>query len=104
MSLKEKIEWLDDSYGVVAKWIWRIVFYPICALIFYSSTAYLNTHYVSKSDFDSYKEIIVSENKASFDEVNKKLDLLLLRDASGAEKFADFERRITRLENNADQK
>ncbi|HWB60859.1 MAG TPA: hypothetical protein VG733_15285 [Chthoniobacteraceae bacterium] len=46
---------------------------------------------------------MVDEDKANFEQVNKKLDVLLLNDAKGGEKFMDFEQRITRLENRADE-
>jgi hypothetical protein len=69
-----------------------------------TATSYLNQNYVPNKDFDLWKTAAVQKTKGSFEEVNKKLDLLLLRDASGVEKFNDLDRRISRLEDRRDKR
>jgi hypothetical protein len=101
--IKTSLESFEANYGTLIKWALRAVFYPVLLLLAYSATAYLNVNYVKQGEFAEYKAAANADTKQNFKEVNKKLDLLLLRDASGGEKFSDFERRITRLENKADK-
>jgi len=108
--IREKIEEFDNTYGIVAKWVWRVVFYPLLILSFYAGTGYLDKNYVSRVLFDKTvanstgeRAKVAEEQKAGLKDISGKLDALLLRDSANAQRFSDYDRRLGRLEDKVDK-
>ena len=109
-ALRSKIETFNNSYGALATWIWRLVFYPLLLLVFYSGKSYLELNYVDKAHFDkamstllAEKHRIAAEEKQELNEITGKLDSLLQSGAASSQRLTDAERRISRLEDKQDR-
>jgi hypothetical protein len=92
---KRKIESFNKSYGTLITFLWRFLFYPILALVFYSSVSYLDSHYVSREYFDK----AVAKVESSQREIIGKIDGVLIYNAAAIEKAGNLNERIIRLEN-----
>jgi len=106
---QSKIKKIDESYGIIARWLFYILVYPVCFLGFFSGKAYLNENYVSKTYYNesvskssTERKEATLEEKVEFKEIKGKLDVLLEQNASHNQKFSDTERRLENIEKRAD--
>ncbi len=109
-TLVSKIEVFESGYGKILTWIFRILLLPFLSLGMYSTNLYLDAHYVPRTYFDESMTVLSTDKKAyagevktSFETVNGKLDLLIIGNASNAQRFTDFERRLGSLETKVDR-
>lgn len=103
---QKKIENWQKSYGALATFLWRALFYPVLALVLYSASSYLDSHYVDRAHFDSSmqtlavdKERYNEETQAHLKEINSKLDTVIVTQSAVLERAANLNERVIRLEN-----
>ena len=94
----QSVKDFHSAYGILIGYAWRIVFYPVLALVLYSGGSYLDSKYVPRADFASYKEA----NASGLDRINAKLDTLLMRDSANTQQTSDILRRLNRVEDKLD--
>jgi hypothetical protein len=78
---------------------WRVFFYPIFALILYSSSCYLETHYVSKDYFDRSVAKIEESQRV----ISGKVDSVLIQNSAALQRTENLDERIIRLESSYDK-
>src|SRR5262245_54051219 len=78
--------------------IFKLLLLPVACVFLYAGSAWLDKNYVPREDY----AVQQSENKAALDSISGKLDTLIISSATGSQKLADFERRISRLEDKVD--
>jgi hypothetical protein len=95
----KKIEAFNKSYGTLITFLWRFLFYPILALVFYSSISYLDSHYVSREYFDK----AVAKIEQTQTEISGKLDTVIISNAGSAQKDVEAERRLAAVESKVER-
>jgi hypothetical protein len=78
--------------------IFKLLLIPCACVFLYAGTSWLDKNYVPRNDY----AVQQAENKGSLDSISMKLDTLIISSATSSQKFADLERRISRLEDKAD--
>jgi hypothetical protein len=102
----EKFKSFDDAYGRVITYCCRVFF----AISLYAASQYLSANYVSKDYYDKTVSAAIVEKahyadmqEAALKEISGKLDSLLLRDSANSQRFSDYDRRVSRLEDKIDK-
>lgn len=88
------VEKNSEAFG----FIYKAIFLPVCAVMFYVAMTYLDNKYVTRDEFDGKTDKNNSSITSNFDSVGKKLDILLLKESGRDVLFDQIEKRLAKLE------